>query len=248
MPDLLDRTEREEETAALLLVLFDDYQTRALELMGDPPKAQNVPGYFYDEIQADVAAALIPILAATYAYAGDTLADQFRVGIDTATQGARAQQWAEARAEQLATELQERIRVSVAEAVERFETATVLLEEAEQAVAAEAEAVKALEEALQTIFSADRAEAIGITETTMAATAGEHGSARDIERELGVTLVGYWHTERDSAVCPQCRPLDGVPDDIWQQSAPKGPPLHPRCRCWLSWDVDERPWSAISRS
>lgn len=51
-----------------------------------------------------------------------------------------------------------------------------------------------------------------------------------------LSITAHWNTERDSLVCPVCRPLHGKPQGEWGVFA-NGPPAHPRCRCWLNWRV-----------
>ena len=77
-------------------------------------------------------------------------------------------------------------------------------------------------------FSESRAESIGVTETTAAIATGVALSAE--ENDLG---QGIWHTEQDDQVCDDCYPLDGLP--AFEQS-----PLHPNCRCWISYGGEEK--------
>jgi SPP1 gp7 family putative phage head morphogenesis protein len=76
-------------------------------------------------------------------------------------------------------------------------------------------------------FGADRAEAIASTEITRS-----YAQAKLLALQRGgvIQFVG-WRTATDERVCPRCGPMNG-------QTAPveigfDGPPLHPRCRCWL---------------
>ena len=74
------------------------------------------------------------------------------------------------------------------------------------------------------------------------ATAGERmkaGEAGEITAGRvdanGERLVAVWWTEKDGEVCEHCRPLHGKSAAYWGTMAPGGPPLHPRCRCWIRW-------------
>lgn len=87
--------------------------------------------------------------------------------------------------------------------------------------------------------SQSQADLIGITETTRAISAGEKFAVG-----LAVALlimfampVRVWRTERDAKVCSVCSPLDGRKDNEWPAIFMAGPPAHPRCRCWIDWEL-----------
>lgn len=94
---------------------------------------------------------------------------------------------------------------------------------------------------LGSIFGEPRARAIGITETTAAISAGEDWTFQWattnglIGRE---TVTRRWYTERDAQVCEICGPLHRKTEEVWQRMFPQGPPAHPRCRCWLDYEID----------
>lgn len=91
--------------------------------------------------------------------------------------------------------------------------------------------------ALGKIFGEDRADNIGITETTKALSAGQIDARDRIYNDTGLQMTAIWHTERDKRVCPICDPLDGTEEAVWTSKFPDGPPSpHPRCRCWLTFE------------
>lgn len=47
-----------------------------------------------------------------------------------------------------------------------------------------------------------------------------------------------WHTARDERVCPTCGALEG---QIFPAAVGIRPPLHPRCRCWVTPYGPEQP-------
>lgn len=87
-----------------------------------------------------------------------------------------------------------------------------------------------LEALIAPLTSARRAEAIAITETTNASSAGINGTQRALA-EAGVTMRRIWRTVGDDLTCPICGPLDGTPEEEWIERYPNGPAAHPRCRC-----------------
>ena len=105
---------------------------------------------------------------------------------------------------------------------------------------AAAEEAPTLHDRLDQIFGEPRAEAISVTELTGAVSAGERGEASRIARRYGMTLTAVWNIDPRSDVCDICRPLDGQPEDVWQDVYRNGPPGHPHCACHLSWELDGR--------
>lgn len=92
-----------------------------------------------------------------------------------------------------------------------------------------------LTDAQESLFGAERAELIGVTETTAAHSAAERGVIDLHNRFTGRILLAHWVTEHDERVCPICRPLDGQPEYLWRERFPWGPPAHARCRCYMDW-------------
>lgn len=88
--------------------------------------------------------------------------------------------------------------------------------------------------ALAPAFGATRAEAIAITEVTNASSAGMTSYQTEVAK-LGVKTVRISNTNEDDKVCPICAPLDGKPESEWPNA--DGPAWHPRCRCFLSLQV-----------
>lgn len=226
MPDLPNRQDEEAALAALLLVQFEEFQDEALGLLGDPPDMANLPVGYFDRIAQSIKATLLDQLTGLHVEAAERMAEAFDMAWDAARAAKEAAAWAEQRATELATDFAKRIYEQISEALQRFR-------EQENSDAAAA----GLGVMLATIFSEERAEGIAVTETTGAVSEGEIAEARRMERELGVKIVAEWVTERDARVCPICTPLDGQPEEDWREQFPSGPPAHPRCRCYLTWNV-----------
>jgi SPP1 gp7 family putative phage head morphogenesis protein len=88
----------------------------------------------------------------------------------------------------------------------------------------------------------NRAKRIVMTETEAIAEFMRYETAR-----LNGVRYKTWNTVRDERVCPLCGPLDGKVvgmDTEFGTSTPKQdfsglfPPVHPMCRCWLSYDLE----------
>lgn len=209
MPDLPDRDRRERELTAKLSALL---RSQSDQVLRDPA---NIP---WDRLERELAAGIVPELAATQAIAAENLASQLRQPINLDRIVADAQQWAERYAVTLAAEVVRTTRDRLTRA-------------AEQQTAAELAAL------LLILFGDDRAYSIGVTETTRAATAGERGTVLQYERDTGNGLVPIWVTAGDGRVCQFCAPLDEQRSEVWERIAPGGPPAHPRCRCFLRYEV-----------
>ena len=86
------------------------------------------------------------------------------------------------------------------------------------------------------VFGGNRAEMVGVTETTRAITAGEGLVVGALVAGIGGVeskqLEEIWYTVLDARVCEICRPLHGTGPEVYGRVSPTGPPAHPRCRCW----------------
>lgn len=86
------------------------------------------------------------------------------------------------------------------------------------------------------LFSGNRAASAAVTEITRSITQGSSLAARVIAARMAKRIVARWRTERDDAVCPICKPLDGREEfgpNGFAEVVPGGPPAHPYCRCEL---------------
>lgn len=98
-----------------------------------------------------------------------------------------------------------------------------------------------LEQKLQPVFGPVRANNVAVTEVTRIYAEGN----KLAWKATGMVGGNRWNTATDEKVCPVCGPLDGVEVGINDGFTPSGPgegptapPLHPRCRCWLTPVVD----------
>ncbi|MCK5645095.1 MAG: hypothetical protein KAJ19_30120 [Gammaproteobacteria bacterium] len=90
-------------------------------------------------------------------------------------------------------------------------------------------------------FGQSRAQMIGVTEVTRAYFEGNQAAARATEAEGLVKWKKTWQTNNDALVCVVlCAPLHGKSvigtDKEFPDGAGQGPPRHPRCRCWATYE------------
>lgn len=87
------------------------------------------------------------------------------------------------------------------------------------------------------VFGDDRAEAIAITETTVATSAGGERAAVITGKQ---SVLDIWYTAADDRVCKICGPLHKKNRDVWELQFPGGPPAHPNCRCYISYEFERK--------
>jgi HK97 family phage portal protein len=75
-----------------------------------------------------------------------------------------------------------------------------------------------------------RAEMIATTEITRAYAEGNRAAWRNSR----IIKKMRWQAVGDERTCPQCGPLNQTTADVQAGWAGAMPPLHPRCRCWLT--------------
>jgi SPP1 gp7 family putative phage head morphogenesis protein len=110
-----------------------------------------------------------------------------------------------------------------------------------QDLGAKAESQPLTPAAVAETLTDSRAEAVAITETTKADSAGQMIVKREVESsphaERRQQLNPVWITEQDERVCPICQPLHGKRYDSFKSQFPMGPPAHPQCRCTLDYQA-----------
>lgn len=93
------------------------------------------------------------------------------------------------------------------------------------------ETMGSVREAVGSIFGADRAQLIAVTEVTRSYSAGSTAAADEL-RAAGFELEDVWQTSRDDLVCEVCGPLHNrAKGDGWITGPPDD--SHPGCRCWV---------------
>jgi hypothetical protein len=202
-----DLTNRTERERQLATALLLLFERHGRAIQAVWPRAPDWKG-----MERDTHAALAAVLAGTFTEAAS--------GMHGAPDARRwGQAWADGYASVLAGEIVATTREDVASV-----SGTSPAEEA----AALAAVIAAL---------AMRAENIAVTETTRAITSGERIAVEQYEMSTGTRFRPIWQTELDARTCDVCRPLDGTGEEVFGRVAPTGPPVHPRCRCYLEWEV-----------
>lgn len=239
MPELKDRDDSEAAIAALLASIFNDQRGELKRRLGDPPRLPGVTESFWIDMERKAAERIRPKLKEVHAAAALQLLDDTAQPVGghegALTQAEilrRAEEFAQRRSVELAQQMTSNTRQKVETAVRERDD--------------EAAAV-AIGVVLLGILGAGRAERAAITEVTDAAARGELDTVAAFEGQTGLTVVAIWVTERDSRVCPICRPLDGRPvadislSELGPQASEVKPGInaHVGCRCHLTFKVAE---------
>ncbi len=207
--ELPNRLDIERSFATRLLGLSTKQRNRIIALAGFPPDLTKIPQEEWDRIERENQEKLAAILLLIW------LASAELHGADVS----RGRIWL------MGHELAQQHSITLASQIN--ETTRTLLG---RALATGQEITKATWAAvLDTVFGEDRAERIAVTETTTATVSAG-------EAVVTHSLNDTWFTVSDTAVCPICQPLHGVPRDVWAMKFPLGPPAHPVCRCWIQYE------------
>jgi hypothetical protein len=217
VPEVADRDEKEKAYARLMAKLLKAYGGRLLEKLGDPPDLANLPADFWDEEAKTLVKALSPFGRTVYLDAARQLLKEAPIQIDWDVINERAVDWSQTYTFELVKGLNETTRETVQRAIgDFFEQGMTRAD---------------LEEQLVGVFGPVRAEMIAVTEVTRAASKGEQELAKQLA-EAGIEMTPIWQTNADELVCELCGPKHDKPitDDMF-------PPEHPRCRCWVNYEL-----------
>lgn len=237
--DIPNRDELEAQLARSLGKLQKAQLTRLLEYLGDPPRVENVPAEFWEEIGKELMEVLRPFLAEIYlSQAEGLLHASPAIGVDWALVNEAASDWARRYTYDLVRGITEHTRGALQRAVGSFFDEGLTRGE--------------LEAQLSGLFGPVRAEMIAVTEVTRAAAEGQQGLVTEVGGQ-GIAMISAWSTRNDELVCPICGPLHGRDADGYDAGRTPywvhpvsgqrygNPPAHPRCRCGAAWRLPDTP-------
>ena len=232
--DYANRAEREAKLARALGRLSAQQRTRLLELLGDPPKLDNITPEDWGQIHREFSGVLIPELEAIFVDSAMELVGSMpQIGVEWGAINQTAADWARGYWSTGGGTTQWQYPVALA--VQFTESRKRELSEIIPRFFEEGWNIGQLRERLDRLFGAGWGEMVAITETTRAAVQGERAVAAEVAK-YGIKMVEVWQTERDELVCPICGPRHGKPKgDGWTEQ--DGPPAHPRCRCWTNHEL-----------
>ena len=256
MPELANRDQHEEELSAVLLGLMDQQRERLDTLLGTQPDLENVPGSYWDHLRTDLRGPLINKLIEIYLLGADQQASDLDHTLSPSDIAANALVWSSGHVDGLLDKFMARSQQMAQAAIAQYHAdhdrvamlASLLLilgdTRADGIAITETTAANTAGERRA---ASDYVAWANSEEARRAEVENERGGTSPLERRnvdrfsrrLGVTLKAAWNTEKDSKVCPICKPLDGTTEATWGRVAPEGPPAHPRCRCALLYSVSD---------
>lgn len=220
MADLAHRTELEQRVERAMHGLTGKQRKKLAELLGDPPDVANVPESFWNDVYEDRIASLMGVLLLAW-----VVGARQHGADDKQSTAAAAEQYARRRAAEVARQYVENSKEALRKKGADWRARTANPDEPSPS---KADARQAAED----IFAPSRDENLAVTETT---AAGQDGSEWGVGQSGGVSQEDEWRTEKDARVCPICSPLESRPRSEWGAKFPKGPPAHPRCRCFVAY-------------
>lgn len=181
---------------------------------------------YWSNLSSRVEALMRGKLEDVYMNAAEQFMDKVSYSMDNDLLRASARAWANQASMNLVTQMNDTSQRHLRDAVDKFFTDSMTNSE--------------LRTELERIFSPRRAELAAVTEVTRAASEGWERVATDL-RSKGVRLVAVWQTLVDERVCPICGPRhDKTQGDGWMFL----PPAHPKCRCFVNYEVVDMAESA----
>ncbi|MHB0966009.1 MAG: hypothetical protein ACYC36_06085 [Bellilinea sp.] len=217
MSDVINRDELERRLARVIGHEQRAELTALLDILGNPPRIENVPQEFWETGWKQLAAAVEPVIMDIYLGQAEAMLGTVPIGVSWDMINKGAQEYARRYGFDLVKEIMNNTQSGVTDILRALQTEIPNFYEAGVDLGT-------LTDRLSRWFSPIRAEMIAITETTRAASQAEQAIAAEIERESGIKMIPIWNTENDELVCPLCGPRDQkeITDGMF-------PPIHPRC-------------------
>ena len=256
MPDYSKRKEREEDIAAALTPVFDEYRESSIAIYNNSGELPSRG--FWETMKKRLASAVEPIIALVESDALNAMLLPAFSSLATPENNNEIIRDAKKRAEEFSVNFSDMVLTNIAEKVPKAE-------EEEEGV------VIFVQSMFEDIFADNKKTIIAVGLVTAAITAGEMFAAvyiialintravtsaiiEERPERMGPATVDYegiptvdaqpvvffemipiGMTQEDALVCPICGPLHGKTKENWGEF--DGPPAHYMCRCFLEWVI-----------
>lgn len=224
MPDIDNRDAFELDLATRLARVLSRQRREVIVLLGDPPNMVNIPAEWWTAAGIELQAVIAPIMEEIFLQQVGAVVDVATIGIEWGLANEAAITWANQYTFGLVTELNNTTRNAIQSAVRAFYDQGLSINDLR------------LRLMRDSVLGPVRAEMIAVTEVTRAAAEGERQTAAQIAQDTGVVMIPIWNTADDEIAhkCPICWPRHLQP--IMNGEFP---PAHPRCRCWVTYELPE---------
>lgn len=239
MPDLAERTAREQRLERLLTQIGDKYRPIVTSYLGYPPDVARIPESLWLDMERDYKQELSEDLAAIYLLSLGHMEPIGKFEVPATVATSMAATWADQRAGEAASLVVGHTRERLGEIFRP--TPSGLLLPGGLGTAAGGDGASLLDNTLDVLMGRQRASMIATTETTGTISAGEGGYRQALADYTDRLLLARWYTQEDERVCPVCGALDGLTQNEWPVEilmlGQLGPPAHPNCRCYLIYEL-----------
>ncbi|HAW77441.1 MAG TPA: hypothetical protein DCW74_17115 [Alteromonas australica] len=256
MPDYSKRKEREEDIAAALAPVFDEYRESSIAIYNNSGELPSRG--FWETMKKRLASAVEPIIALVESDALNAMLVPAFSSLTTPENNSKIIRDAKKRAEEFSANFSDMVLTNISEKVPKAKQ--------------EKEGVSVFVQSMfEDIFADNKKTIIAVGLVTAAITAGEMFAAifitalintravasailEERPERMGPATVDYegipaidsdpdvlfemiptWMTQEDALVCPICGPLHGKTKENWGEF--DGPPAHYMCRCFLEWVI-----------
>jgi len=212
---MTDRTELERKLSKEIAKEFGVEMKKIIDLLGNPPRIENVPESFWNENGERLREMIEPLMLDAYMTGSEAEVEKAGIGIDWGLVNGRAVSFAQNYLYDQIKDINATSRNTVRQAISDYYDKDMTRE--------------MLEARLRGTFGVVRSEMIAITEVTRATVEGEYASQQEIlSANPYLKCTETWITSVDERVCIVCGGRHGKKKgDGWI----KPPPAHPRCRC-----------------
>ena len=248
MPDVPKRDALEKELANKIAKVLGDSNKDFTRLLIASNFDLSDPGVLaaYQKMDLKVQKATAPFIQNLMESQGAHLAKELSLDVDWVLINQQAANWARGYSTilsgQVATTSRDRIATSIRGSISKFYTDGMTIGELTRRLEADKDLAhlftEDVKDKLGRVFGPGRAEMIARTEITRAAAEGERFVAYQWIQK-GHQLVEIWHTKNDEIVCVICGPRNNRKEGTnWNRN--QGPPAHPRCRCWVAFELPSK--------
>lgn len=231
MAELTNRDSIEADFAKKMAKLSARHRRELIELLGNPPRIENVPAEFWIKVKREMDDELAVIILFIFS------TSMYQHGFSGEHADIMAEGWARQHAQEVSSQWVQTTRERLQKASDEWDTQAEeeLPIPIQGRITTQPERVtdEQIQEETMKLFGPERIALLAENETTVAR---HDGSELAVDQTVGLSEDDIWNTADDQKVCPICMPLEKTPRSHWGRFFPDGPPSHLRCRCFLTYD------------